>query len=176
MNNQSKVLRWSLIIGIVIVLNLFFNYTLSLLYKEPSFEAFCPNTAQIVEANTKDSCIAKGGQWNENNAYTPQKMESNGFCDLQFTCRQDFNNAQKGYDRNVFITLVILGVLSVLMGNFLKGNILLGQALSLGGVFSFIIASMRYWTSADNLVKVVILAIALILLVWLAMKKFRDQM
>ena len=54
MNTQSKVLRWSLIIGIVIVLNMFFNYALSLIYKQPEFNVYCPNTAQIIEANTKD--------------------------------------------------------------------------------------------------------------------------
>ncbi len=175
MNTQSKVLRWSLIIGIVIVLNMFFNYALSLIYKQPEFNVYCPNTAQIIEANTKDSCVVKGGQWNENTAYAPQKFDSSGYCDLQFTCRQNFDSAQKVYDRNVFITLVILGALCVLLGNYLKSNLVLGQSLSLAGVFSFIIASMRYWSSADNLIKVLILLIALIILIWVAIKKFKNN-
>ena len=175
MNNQSKILKWSVIIGIVIVLNMFFNYALSLVYKQPDYNTYCPNTAQIIEANTKDSCVTKGGQWNENTAYTPQKVDTNGYCDLQFTCRQDFDSAQRNYDRNVFVTLVILGALCVLLGNYLKGNILLGQAFSMAGVLSFIIASIRYWSSADNLIKVIILAIALGILIWVAIKKFKDS-
>ncbi len=174
MNTQSKVLRWSLIIGIVIVLNLFFNYTLSLVYKQPDFNTYCPNTAQVIQANTQESCVSKGGQWNENTAYAPQKIETNGYCDLQFTCRNEFESANKNYERNVFVTLVILGALCVLLGNYLKGNFLLGQALSIAGVFSFIIASMRYWSNADNLLKVIILAIALIILIWIAIKKFKN--
>ncbi|MFZ3020374.1 MAG: hypothetical protein WA051_02585 [Minisyncoccia bacterium] len=174
-NKTSKVLKWSLIIGIVVVLNLFFNYALSLIYKQPDFALFCPNTAQVVEANTKDSCVAKGGQWNENTAYSPQKTEAKGYCDLQFTCRQDYDSAQKSYDRNVFVTLVILGALCVAGGNFMKGNMTIGQSLSLAGVLSFIVASMRYWTSANDAVKVIILAIALIILIWVALKKFKDQ-
>jgi len=174
MQNTSKVLKWSLIVGMVIVINLFFNYALSLVYKQPDFVKFCPNTSQVVEANTKDSCVAKGGQWNENTAYAPQKIDSTGYCDLQFTCRQDYDSAQKTYDRNVFVTLVILGALCVAGGNFFSGNMVIGQSLSLAGVLSFIVASMRYWTSANDAIKVAILAIALIILIWVALKKFKN--
>jgi hypothetical protein len=61
------------------------------------------------------------------------------------------------------------------LGSFLKSNILIGIALSLAGVLSFIIASMRYWTSADDLIKVIILAISLAILIWVAMKKFKSN-
>jgi hypothetical protein len=63
----------------------------------------------------------------------------------------------------------------VAVGTFLKGNMLISVALSLGGVLSFIIASMRYWTSADDLIKVIILAIALAILIWVAVKKFKNN-
>lgn len=175
---QSKVLKWSLIIGIVIVINLFFNYALSLVYKQPVYEAFCP-VQQVNEIASKDECVSQGGQWNSSNVYTApmqvEKVQYQGYCDQQFTCRNDFEAAQKIYDRNVFITLVILGALCVAAGNFIGVNILLATALSMAGVLSFIIASMRYWGTADNLIKVIILAIALAILVWVAMKKFKDN-
>jgi len=180
MQTQSKVLKWSLIIGIVIVLNLFFNYALSLAYKQPNYEAFCPNTSQVVtNPDTQNECVAKGGQWTNNTYYGKPiavgETQPTGYCDLQFTCRNDYNAAQKIYDRNVFVTLVLLGALCVVIGNFLKGNMLIGIALSLAGVLSFIIASMRYWSSADDLIKVVILALALAILIWVAYKKFKDN-
>ena len=49
------------------------------------------------------------------------------------------------------------------------------MALSFAGVLSFIIASMRYWTSADDLIKVIILGIALAILIFIAFKKFKDN-
>jgi len=183
METQSKVLKWALIIGIVIVLNMFFNYALSLIYKNPKFEAFCP-TAQVIEnINTQKQCVDIGGQWNSNYyaqpAPTPttpvEKLVPQGYCDQQFTCRANYDTAQKTYDRNVFITLVLLGAICVALGNFLKSNALISIALSLAGVLSFIIASMRYWTSADDLIKVIILAIALGILIWVAIKKFRNN-
>jgi hypothetical protein len=179
MQTQSKVLKWSLIVGIIIVLNLFFNYALSLVYKNPTYEAFCPNTAQVVEAiSTKNQCLTIGGQWNENYYGQPVPAEKSfpkGYCDQQFTCRNNYDAAQKVYDRNVFITLVLLGAICVAVGSFLKANMLISVALSLAGVLSFIIASMRYWKSADDLIKVIILAIALCILVWVAVKKFKDN-
>lgn len=181
METQSKVLKWSLIVGIVIVLNLFFNYALSLAYKNPEFEVFCPNNVQVVEVlNTQAQCVAVGGQWNPNiyNKSVPMmtgELVPEGYCDQQFTCRNDYEAAQKIYDRNVFITLVILGALCVAFGNFFTGNILVSTALSMAGVLSFIIASLRYWTSADDLIKVIILAIALGILFWVAMKKFKNN-
>lgn len=181
---QSKVLKWSLIIGIVIVLNLFFNYALSLAYKQPVYDAFCPNVSSVVTIpDNEKNCVDTGGQWtNNNNIYFEKPMpigitqpaQPKGYCDQQFTCRNTFEAVQKVYDRNVFITLVILGAICVAIGNFFIGNILISIALSLAGVLSFIIASVRYWTSADDLIKVIILAIALLILIWVAIKKFKD--
>ena len=179
MQTQSKVLKWSLIIGIVIVINMFFNYTLSLVYKSPVFENFCPTQQVNQTVLDQNSCVTQGGQWNGNNiAPVPQiKGETVplGYCNLQFTCQNNYDVAQKTYDRNVFITLVILGALCVALGSFFGGNAVISIALSFAGVLSFIVASMRYWGSADDLIKVIILAIALAILIWVAVKKFGNN-
>lgn len=180
MNTQSKALKWSLIIGIVIVLNLFFNYSLSLIYKTPDYNDYFTQPQVVEQITNKEKCLEIGGQWNENAidkfAYqtgNPQPLK--GWCDPDFTKREEFNKLQKVYDRNVFITLVMLGAICVALGNFLKGNSLISIAMSLAGVLSFVIASMRYWSSADNLIKVIILAIALGILIYVAIKKFKDN-
>ena len=179
METQSKVLKWSLIIGIVIVLNLFFNYALSLAYKSPVYENFCPTTQVNPTVDNQNACVAQGGQWNGNNAIPIPQIKGEivpaGYCNLQFTCQNNYNAAQKIYDRNVFITLVILGALCVALGSFLAGNLVISIALSIAGVLSFVIASMRYWSSADDLIKVIILAIALAILIWVAFKKFKNN-
>jgi hypothetical protein len=184
METQSKVLKWSLVIGIVIVINLFFNYALSLAYKSPKFEVFCPAAQVNKVVDNQNACVMAGGQWNENiyNAVntTPTSEIKGvttplGYCNLQFTCQNNYQAAQKIYDRNVFITLVILGALCVAIGTLLKINGVISIALSLAGVLSFVVASMRYWTSADDLIKVIILAIALAILIWVAIKKFKNN-
>lgn len=178
METQSKVLRWSVILGIVIVLNLLFNYALSLGYAEPKYEDYCPVSQVVTIPDNQNSCVEQGGQWtNINDLYydkQPQPVDAPaGYCDLQYTCRQDFEAAQDPYNRNVFVVLVLLGAVSVLIGNFLKSNEVISNGLALGGVLSFIVASMRYWGSANDFVRVIILLIAFGILVFIAMKKFK---
>jgi hypothetical protein len=181
MNIENRMGRWSVIFGIVIVLNLFFNYTISLVYERPDYEAYCPVPQVVVIPDTQAECVAEGGQWTENQYYgkpvRPEVLapQPEGYCDLQYTCRQEFENANDTYSRNVFVVLVVLGALSVLAGNFFRGNAVITGGLSLAGLFSFIIASIRYWGSADNLIRVIILAIALGILIFIAMKKFNDR-
>lgn len=185
MNKQSRIGRWSVIIGIVIVLNLFFNYALSLVYKQKNIVDFCPVTQVNEPIVSKDQCLAVGGQWNgvsnfdsstfgKQYGVAPADPTISPYCDKDFTCRQNFDKATQSYNRNVFIILVILGAISVLAGNFFAANEVIASGFSLAGVLSFVIASIRYWSSADNLIKVLILAIALGLLFWVAYKKFKN--
>src|SRR6185312_11681209 len=153
MNTQPRVLRWSLIIGLVIVINLFFGYSLSLVYHEPNYSTYCP----------------------QNFIFTPYTPETAAEEQQQITCQNNFQTAENDYSRNVFVTLVILGALLVLISNFIKGNAVIASGLSLAGVFSFIIASVRYWSFASDLLHVGILAVALLLLLWIAIKKFKNH-
>ncbi|MEI6581117.1 MAG: hypothetical protein WCO07_03030 [bacterium] len=179
METKPKVLKWALIIGIVVVLNLFLNYSISLFYKEPDYNAFFPQQQVVQPITTKEECLKVGGQWNEGSVLpkgavyqvptTSPQMTS--YCDPNFTKQKEFDQAQKSYQRNVFIMLVALGVISLVLGAFIANEIIT-LGLSWGGVLSLIIASVRYWSVADNLIKVLILAAALSALIWLAVKKF----
>jgi len=178
MNTQSRIGKWSVIIGIVIVLNLFFNYALSLVYKSPEYMAYCPQTQVVDIPTTEGSCVDKGGQWTKNDVrYIKAPAQGEvvpGYCDLEYTCRQDYQKASDTYSRNIFVVLVVLGAIVVALGNFLTMNSVIASGLSLAGVLSFIIASMRYWGSANDGIRVLILAIALGLLFWVAIKKFKN--
>ena len=175
--NRPKFLKWAIIVGIVIVLNLFFNYSISLFYKEPDYSMYFPPSQVLEPINTKDECLKVGGQWTQydwsNNTPGPKSAnpQLSGTCDTNFTKQQEYNQAQKVYQRNVFIILVILGIISFLVGAFVANEII-AIGFSWGGVLSFFIASVRYWSVADNLIKVLILAVALGTLIWLAVKKF----
>ncbi len=175
---QSRFLKWALVIGIVIVFNLLVNYAVSLVYKAP--ESPYMTQAQVVDNyTTKEDCLAVGGQWSDQRS-VPTKMtppapaqEVTGYCDPYFTKNKEFEAAQKVYQRNVFIILVVAGVLALVASAFLPLEVLV-LGFSWGGVISLVIASVRYWSTADNLIKVLILAGALGALIWVAIKKFRD--
>ena len=173
-SKQLSFIKVSIIVAIVIVMNLFFNYVVSLVYKEPVLDNYIKPT-QILEAiNTKDKCIAVGGQWSENAYPDPAlkgKTQIDGYCNENYTKQLNYDNARKIFEKKVFITLIILGILSLICAGFINIDIL-SVAFAWGGVLSLIIASIRYWSQADNLAKVVILALALGILIWLAIKKF----
>jgi hypothetical protein len=174
----SAILKWSLIIGIVIVINLFFNYAISLVYEAPQYSNYCKQEQVIEAVTTKDACLAKGGQWNENIYKQPVAVGETpaiGYCDLQFTCNQDFQTVNKIYERNIFVTLVVLGIILVAGSFALSFNWILSVSASLGGILSIIIASMRYWSEADNWLRVLILFVALMALIYFAVRKFNNQ-
>ncbi len=168
----SAVIKWSLIIGIVILINMFFNYAISLVYTNPDLVEYCPQPQVIEKIETEAACVARGGQWNAN-TYNEVNAPK-GYCDQDFTCRKDYEEALKVYNRNVFIILVALGIILVGASFVVAFNWTLSVALAMGGILSIIIASIRYWSDADNLVRVVILFLALAALIYFAVKKFKN--
>jgi len=173
----SPIIKWSLIIGIVIVINLFFNYVISLVYNEPKFENFCKQEQVINAVTTKEACVAQGGQWDENYYGKPVSVGETlpaGYCNLQFTCSTEYQDVMKIYERNVFITLVTLGIILVAGSFTLSFNWILSVSSSMGGILSIIIASIRYWEQADNWLRVIILFAALVALIFFAVRKFKD--
>lgn len=177
LKKYSPITKWSLVIGIVIVINLFFNYAISLIYDAPKYEDYC-KPEQVIEAvTTKDACVAKGGQWDENYYGKPVvvgETVSPGYCNLQFTCQNEFEADRQVYERNVFVTLVVLGIILVVVSFILSFNSVLSISASLGGILSVIIASVRYWAEADNWLRVIILFIALVVLIYLAVRRFKN--
>lgn len=171
----SRFIRWSLIAGIVIVLNMFFNYAISLLYPEPEYDKIFSRPQVVEEIKTKEACLAVGGQWNEVlYPKTPEQTEpATGYCDPDYTKRMQYDEARSLYTRNVFMLLVALGAIAMGIGIVLKEKFeVVAIAFSWGGVLSFIIASMRYWSDANNIFKVLILGAALVALIYLAVRKF----
>lgn len=173
----SSIIKWSLVIGIVIVINLFFNYAISLIYDAPKYEVYCQQEQVIEEIKTADVCVAKGGQWDANFYGKPAVVGEAvpaGYCNLQFSCSKEFEADRKIYERNVFVTLVVLGIVLVAASFVLSFNWILSVSASMGGILSVIIASIRYWAEADNWLRVVILFVALCALIYFAVRKFKD--
>ncbi len=185
-SQPSKVLKWLLILGIVIVLNLFFVYGIKVFYNVPTFENFCPVAQVTTPPSTQAECVAVGGGWTSNAAYavpapTPQGTLSKvvieqpaGYCDVNFTCQKNFTTADSVYNRNVFVVLVILGVISLIVGFFIQKSAAVSLGLSLGGVLALVVASVRYWSDMNDYLRFGVLAVALVILVILGIKKIKD--
>ncbi len=174
---SATILKWTLAVAMVIVVNLFFHYVIATFYAEPKYENFCP--FQNVVANDAVTCVNNGGQWTNNQLSPKQVTEAVkngdplGWCDINYTCNKNFNDAHSIYNRNVFIVLIVLSLAVLILGAFLPLDVL-SLGFSWSGVVSLIIASAQYWSDANNWMRLVILALALAALVWLAIKKFKD--
>jgi len=174
------ILKWILVVGIVVVLNLFFNFAIKLVYDTPEWETFCPNRNEPVVMTPPDQeqCLAAGGQWNPRTekprTNIAETVETAGWCDVNFTCQKEFETANELYNRNVFIVLIVAGLASLVIGFFLANISSVSLGLSLGGVVSFIIGAARYWSDMDDYLRVIILGLALVVLIWLGVKKIRD--
>jgi hypothetical protein len=194
--HPSKVLKWLLILGIVIVLNLFFVYGIKVLYNEPTFQNFCPVNQVTTAPATESECVAVGGGWTSYSApfqstpvplqpaykttpvVTPQnsvvQSQPAGYCDINFTCQKQFTNAESVYNRNVFVVLVILGVISLVAGFFISSSAAVSLGLSLGGVLALVVGSVRYWSDMNDYLRVAVLAVALVVLIGIGVKKVKE--
>jgi hypothetical protein len=179
-NKSNKFVHVALIVGLVIVINLFINYALSFIYKEPVYENYFSQPQVVKSYDNQADCVNNGGQWTENASYQiDQKTEyskdvSRGYCNAEYTTRLNYDTKVKSYELNVFITLMVLGILMMIFG-ITYSHAVLSPAFTWAGVLSYNVASMRYWSSATSGVRVIILGLALVVLIWVALKKFGDR-
>ncbi len=173
---QSKILKLALIASIVIVANLFINYTLSLVWEEPRYDDYCDPIRYSGEIDNKEKCESLDGLWRQNVKPAPvmEGERQNGYCDVSHYCRQVHDEARDAYERNIFTVLVAVGVVVFVLSLLLRNNYVVSVSLSLVAVLDFIIASVRYWSSAESITRVIILAVALAVLFYLAYKKFDE--
>lgn len=181
-DKKPAIIRWSLIVSIIIVSNLFVNYAISLVYPEPKYPdymEYCPAKNINPAMKTAEECQVAGGAWTES---VDINSKYSGVCDLNFTCNEKYNQEMKKwteiskvYNRNVFIVLAVIGVVLLAFGSLINlNNLILSLSSTWSGVLSIVIASVRYWSDAGNWLRVLILFLALSLLVYLAAKKFKD--
>src|SRR3989344_1752472 len=120
--NTKTILKWALVLSIVVVLNLFFNFAIMAVKPAPEYDKFCVPKQVNIPPETQAQCVAQGGSWNGNvDKGRPTGVGTvvpAGYCDLNFTCNKQFNDAQTVYNRNVFIALVVLGLASLAIGLF----------------------------------------------------------
>lgn len=183
---RSAVLRWALVLGIVIISNLFLVYAIDVFYDKPEYKYFCEEKQVQIIPETQKECLSVGGKWTEDRYIqrglpTPGEVsipvietERKGWCNPDYTCREEFNVANTVYNRDVFIILVIVGVALIIGSLFIATYNAVSLGMSLAGVLALIIGTVRYWSDMDDYIRVIVLGIALVMLIWVGIKKFKD--
>lgn len=184
LTTRSKLLALSLGVAIVVILNLLLNVGLQLVLHEPEYRDFCPEEQVQIPITLKEQCLTVGGQWVEQGsipekrpAPRPASFEAETFpsyCNPDFTCAKTFETARHLYNRNVFLILVLAGLISLLIGFRVATSSAVSLGFSWGGVLAFVIGSVRYWADMEEYLRFILLLIVLIVLVWLGLKKLKD--
>ena len=174
---RPRFVRWALMLGIVIILNVFFSVLIALALPAPVYEHYCPtpNAPTVTDAAT---CDAQGGTWTEYPlAPAPDsaaKPATTGYCDLYAKCQAPYQAASDRHALYAFIAWIVLGVFALIAGVIPTGSSIVSTGLSYGGVLALVIGSISYWGTAGNWLRLVIAAIGLCVLLYLGWKYFRD--
>jgi Ni,Fe-hydrogenase I cytochrome b subunit len=88
-------------------------------------------------------------------------------CDF---CNKNFEEANKPYSRTVFIVHVIAGVILILIGMYIKFDFV-GTGFIYGGILNLLTGVIRYFSEMSPILRFITVLIALIIVVWVAIKK-----
>ena len=171
-----KFKQIALAIGIVILLNIFFNYGIFTFYKSPEYTQFCPETLYSKNIQTEKECTDAGGLWHYSGpevqkAATATGAVIMGYCDITYTCNKEYTAVREIYDRNVFIVLTILGIITLILGLTVISVDAVANGFLFGGILSILVGVIRYWSAMDDYLRFIISGIALVLLIWVGYKK-----
>ncbi len=173
-SRRPKFVRWALMLGIVIILNVFFSVIVSLAFPTPAYESYCPQRS--VVPTDAVSCDAIGGVWTNYSATpAPAGMTApTGYCDLYAKCQQPFQAAVDANALSSFIAMIVLGILAIVAGLLPIGSSIVSSGLSYGGAAALVIGSILYWGTAGNWLRLLISAVGLLALLYIGWKRFRD--
>lgn len=161
----------NVVIGIaIIVLTIFVAvYGISLIYDRPEWEDFCGEKS-LGPVETEAECETVGGRWNPNPDEAPARPEFNdeGWCDVNYECREDYEEAREKYSRNLFLITLPLGIILIIVGIVVFGLEVVGAGLAGGGVGIMLWGIGEYWQYGSDLLKFSLSLIGLIAVIWLA--------
>lgn len=178
-NKTPKFVRWAIMIGIIVVLNIFFLVARNVVLQSPQYNDYCPIQMATSTPQDPQSCSAAGGAWNDLSDQpgpgpVPAKTVPAGYCDLSAKCQPAYNAAMQNFELYAFITEIGLGVLAILIALVPLGSSIVSAGLTYGGVVAFIIAVVEFWSDGGAWVRLGASVIALAALLYIGLKRFRD--
>ena len=153
-------------VAIAIVLVAFIAVGIETFYKSPvnnCYKEAMPKTfgCEVLQEPNRTSCFIEQQTFYDNQSRINQK------------CFDEFQPIDNKYKRNVFIILSILGVLSVIIGLFLKTVPAVYLGLMIGGLVNILEGIIRYWSQMNEYFRFIILGALLVILIWISYKKLK---
>tara|TARA_Y100000310_G_C20702929_1_gene831718 strand:- start:2590 stop:3147 length:558 start_codon:yes stop_codon:yes gene_type:complete len=145
-------------------------YGINIFYDAPEYADFCDEfkTAEVID--NQQRCEDVGGLWNEDGIprAVVEGKSATGFCDRDYTCRMELEDAQEKYSKNIFLFALPLGIAVIAIGAFVFGLESVGAGLMGGGVGIILYGVAAFWRFADDWLKFILSLVGLIAVIWLA--------
>jgi hypothetical protein len=154
---------------IAFVFVFFVAYAIQSIYPSPEYEDFCKTDRKIV--GDLESCSDNGGEWNP---YEKSLAVDgvNGWCDFDFSCREEYEDSRDSYELNVFLLNLFFGILAVVLSLFLTVEVV-STGFMAGGTIMIVYGTLRYWGDLSPVLRTTFLGIALAILVFLGYRRFK---
>lgn len=196
-SSGNKVKNVILAIAIAIIFAFFVGRGIDVFYSSPEWDDYCDQeTLMKFDYNVgKDECESVDGQWinySENRLVSDNqflcsktaetaegvitlncqysKIGENGYCDVNSKCDAEYRDADEKYSKNIFIITLVIGILAIILSVMLQ-LVSVSSGLMVGGLLLMIYGTMRYWAYSSDVLRFVMLGIALVILIWLGYKK-----
>jgi hypothetical protein len=157
-------------IAIIILTSFVTIYGIALLYPQLDYNDYCNNSKQGVLYDSEQACVIAGGKWNSVQPYetVPSSKPVTGYCDTEFYCRQDYEDAMKKHFRQVFYVALPLGIAILIAGAIFFGLESVGAGLMGGGIVTLIYGAGGYWQYAENWLKFLLSLAGLVIVIYFA--------
>jgi len=176
--------KLAMILGIAVLLPLFFGLFMDALYDEPAYDRYCNESKysmpypEPVKAgiNCTYSYGPEQQQCDRSGGISRMKYDSNNcasydWCDY---CSKDYDTARSVYNRNLFLILAPLGLIVVLLGIYFTVDYL-GAGMMLGGLITMFYATVRYFSDMSKMLRALVILVELLIIMWIGYKKIDDN-
>ncbi|MEK6892775.1 MAG: hypothetical protein AABX07_01095 [Nanoarchaeota archaeon] len=182
MNVKNLVLG----VGIFIVYMLMLNYGIEAFYPSLQYDNYCSasiyknpyqamdgkNCTNLNKINEIElACYSNRGQ-PVNYSYDSSGCVQSLSCDF---CSKQFDESRKSYSKVVFVIALIAGILTLLIGYGILSVEPVGSALMASGVGAIFYGSVRNWMNLSDVWRFLLLLLALVLLIWIALRLNRKK-
>ena len=167
-----------LAIAIAVLFVMFIAYAIETIYPSPKYDDYCDEfkTAEFID--NAERCEEVNGKWVYYGKERPDpikidgEIEVTGYCNRDFYCDQEHDSASEVYNRNIFFTTLIIGTITIVIAVLLSMEAVSAGFMG-GGVILIIYGTIRYWGALSDILRTIMLGVALAVLVWIGYKKLK---
>jgi len=137
MNKVAMSILVSIILTVIIIALV--NVGLSIFFEGPEYNDYCGEFKTQEVIDTQERCEELDGKWNPEGVSYPRavaedKSPIEGYCDRNFQCTQDWEDARDDYNQKRYYVLALIGFALLLVGLFYKETLVQITGLASGGI------------------------------------------